>query len=340
MDINLTAPILPLYSVADSVYIALTSSASLPSHLFPCQQIAANAYTRNIMPAMRSTVVALFALTLASAAHTALIPARQLRKLVFRTQQQHCIGGNAHDRHMMYPSTLVTCVKKNEASSVKSARWDCYTSSVLYRAFLRIHHARVHCEANESGVVDSALCKLDYYLDFTMFTVFMLGFVATALCGGLVAMAMYVALGRVMKEYYAYNGVGRSFMKRGGRGVRKDVGMGKERGREDGLMFCSVPMSSPMDVPMERDTRAEELRALYATPPGYGSFGRKLEIVGDFCGSFTSLADLEQPTSPRTELGDADEEGDERGQNEGNAARLRREHQQRVGVLQTELFLG
>lgn len=292
------------------------------------------------MPVMRFKIVFFVVLTLAGVAQPSLIPARKLGKLVFRTQQQHCIGGNAHDRHMMYPSTSVTCVKKNKADSLRGARWNCYTSSVLYRAFLRIHHARVHCEVEEGDRIDTGLCKLHYYLDFTVLTVIMLGFMATALCGGLVAMAMYVALGRVMKEYYGYDGVQRRFVTKGGKVVEKTARMRKGCGKEEGLAFCSVPMGTPMDIPLERDMRAEELRAICATPPGYGSFGRKLEVVGDFCGSFTSLVDFEQPTLPQMDLGDADEEGDERGEKEEDEARLRREHQQRVVLLQTELFVG
>lgn len=243
----------------------------------------------------------------------------------------------------MYPATPVTCRKTNSASELENARWDCHTSSVLYRAFLRIHHARVHCEAVKGVIADSTLCTLDYYLDYTMLAVFLLGFVATALCGGLVAMAIYVALGKVMKDYQAMNRVGRDLIRMGARVRDDDFTDWKGGRREDEHAFCSSPMEDPMDIPVRKLT-ADELRAIYTTPSGYGSFGRKLEVVGDFCGSFTTQTDVEQSTTPPPEMEVVEEEeGDdesEKGDEDEAAERRRRDCEERLAVLHTELLFG
>lgn len=265
----------------------------------------------------------------AAAAGSLVVTPHSLTHLVFKTTQQHCVGGSAQEHFFLFPSAPVTCEKVNEAATLKASRWSCRLSGALVAAFLRVHHARVHCDGVADGVVDKTLCSLDYWLDYSLLAVFLLGFAATALCGTCIAIAMYLAVLRMMAGYNELVNDGQ----------RRYIGKGILREEEKLPLFqVENSVSKPVPVPNAAD------ECYLAKPLGYGSFGRKLEVIGGFSGSFSSLVEMSPmpspPRSPPPSPPPEEEDPELVEVEEGFADRIRREHRERVALLETELCMG
>eukprot|EP00177_Eucheuma_denticulatum_P003935 GFKZ01007114.1.p1 GENE.GFKZ01007114.1~~GFKZ01007114.1.p1 ORF type:complete len:247 (-),score=34.50 GFKZ01007114.1:244-984(-) len=181
----------------------------------------------------------------------------QSAPLVFPPSKTHCSGGTAQSQTIFYPHAPIHCTRQLSASTSLHCTVPSFS---FYTFFFRINNANVICPSSPSAPdfhehIEN--CILRYELDFTVPAVFVLGFTATALCGVMLAAAMYLAVGRVMRGYYE--------------SVRR--------------------------VQRKRDKEEEEYNALYSMvpplPQGYGSFGRRLDVIGGWDGSFSSLLGLE-----------------------------------------------
>lgn len=221
----------------------------------------------------------------------------------------------------------VTCEKVNGADTLKASRWSCRLSGALSSAFLRVHHARVHCDGPADGVVDKTLCSLDYWLEFSLLAVFLAGFAATALCGTCIALAMYLAVLRMMAGYNLVHDAQGRYM---GKGMPRE---------EEKLPLFQVEKSASKPEPVPSATDEYYL----ANPLGYGSFGRKLEVIGGFSGSFSSLVGMSPRQSPLPSPPPSpppEEDVEQEDVEEASSDRIRREHLERVALLETEFCTG
>lgn len=267
-------------------------------------------------------------------------PAGPLTHLLFPPEHQHCTGGSAHEQFSLLSSVPIVCDKTNRAKTLKASRWSCRMSEGLGAPFLSVRHARVHCEMT-NGFLDEALCTLNYHLDFSLLTVFSLGFAATVLCGALLALTMYLAVLRMMAGYNELSGATDE------RFLTKGMYYPREEERQP---LCQVvePIgaSKPVAIPVPDEEAEDGFCA--EKPLGYGSFGRKVEVFGNFSGSFSSLLEMSPmpsplpspPSSPSSSSPSPDEEDGVEESEEDTAVRLRREHSERVALLETELYMG
>eukprot|EP00177_Eucheuma_denticulatum_P007808 GFKZ01014205.1.p1 GENE.GFKZ01014205.1~~GFKZ01014205.1.p1 ORF type:complete len:241 (-),score=25.15 GFKZ01014205.1:103-825(-) len=170
---------------------------------------------------------------------------------IFPPSKAHCTSGSAQSQPYLYPPSDIHCTMHTPPSTTLQCD---VPSHPLYKFFFRISDATIHCSPSTT----TTDCTLDYTLDFTLPAVFALGFTATALCGVLLAAAMYMAVGRVMHGYY----------------------------------------ESLKRIQREQEKEEEEIKALYSMipplPRGYGSFGRRLDVIGGWDGSFSSLVGMEE----------------------------------------------
>lgn len=173
-----------------------------------------------------------------------------------------------------------------------------------------MYHARVSCAnvSNNLAMIDPSSCVLKYKLREMPrpFVVFCVALVVSVALGVALATTMYLAVARIAVASFP---------------TRRSP--------------ASSPLMPLLHTPLYVKAERKGGSALAdAAVSAYGSFGRRLNMIGSFDGSFASLLDCPVPPSPPgTPPSEEEGEEDERDIDVENMRQM-----ERLAILQTELY--